>query len=184
MGLEPDLPGMVEGESRTPTDTDIALKNAKALAEGLRGSGVAQDEAKEQSTSSPPGVPSRMWGFSTKPSGRFRQESFRTQMKIEEDAATGLFGVDRQSSLDLRMKGNRFSRRPSTSTGADQISGMLPAEYANDATLSNITEQSLQTGRSSDGADTSLRGTNISTLGALPFSPVQEEREVKIDEKR
>ena len=167
MGLEPDLPGMVDGDSHQSNDTDIALRNAKALSDGLRSTGSGEGGQPKQ-------VSSRTSNFSTK--GPDRRGSFRTQLKIEEDAAQGMFGVDRQSSRELLLTGNRFSRRPSRSTGADQISGILPAEYANGANLSNITEQSLLTGRTSDGADTSMRiGNTESLLSTQGFSPVQEE---------
>ncbi|GMI44435.1 hypothetical protein TrCOL_g5596 [Triparma columacea] len=167
MGLEPDLPGMVDGDSHQSNDTDIALRNAKALSDGLRSTGSGEEGQAKQ-------VSSRTSNFSTK--GPDRRGSFRTQLKIEEDAAQGMFGVDRQSSRELLLTGNRFSRRPSRSTGADQISGILPAEYANGANLSNITEQSLLTGRTSDGADTSMRiGNTESLLSTQGFSPVQEE---------
>mmetsp|Transcript_14363 Transcript_14363/g.29565 ORF Transcript_14363/g.29565 Transcript_14363/m.29565 type:complete len:1255 (-) Transcript_14363:67-3831(-) len=173
MGLEPDLPAIVSDDQ----PTSIA-QNAQAIAEGLRGlnsSSNLDDESSDDGamssnrvssppdSSSSPAPAQRMWGFSTKPSGRLRRESFRTQVKEEEEAASAMFGVDRNSSRELHKKVNKFGRRPSTSTASDQVAGMLPAEYAEAYSLSNITEGALDTGRSSAN-DSALE----STVGPLP----------------
>ena len=79
-------------------------------------------------------------------------------------AASAMFGIDRNSSRELHKKVNKFGRRPSTSTASDQVAGMLPAEYAEGTSLSNITEASL----SNIGRSSTNNSALESTVGPLP----------------